>query len=328
LLLNTSKRFQDSLTNDTIDFTSGKETNFLAKIFIFGRAKNGVIDIVTKMTRLNIMRRSFAFFLSLITTILFVFILMTLIFGSFVISDSLNASFYKGTGGENTVMIVQKSHETFFSKAFNLFEDRTQENEDDFDFSESKFNYIPIQKFLNNTRPEDLQIDDRLFLEKEVEGATPSSQIEGVIENDINPGISRKSKGFLVGINNPIPKWDYYGRNPQEFDNFNPNELIIGEKLVWDLFVDPFKGWLFFQDRPTSTFTVSSILIDPFLGGNAVYMQFDKLISLYKLNRNDRNVILLNTANSSYISFLKLKLRSINPDLTVFHKKYVITRNN
>ena len=99
LIMHTTKRYQDTLVSDEIDFSTGKENNLLARIFVIKRAKKGFLDIVTKITRLNIMRKSFVFILSLITTILFVFFIITLVFGTFMISDSIATSMFVGTGG-------------------------------------------------------------------------------------------------------------------------------------------------------------------------------------------------------------------------------------
>ena len=41
----------------------------------------------------------------------------------------------------------------------------------------------------------------------------------------------KKSGGFLVGIDQQLTNWNYYGKNPKNIENFRSTELLIGEKL-------------------------------------------------------------------------------------------------
>lgn len=325
LILNTSKRYQDSLISDEIDFNQGKDTNLLASIFVFGKRINGSLKVTTRIVRLNIMRKSFLFILSLLTTILYSFLLVSIIFGSIVISDSLGYAMEQGTGGENTFIVVQESQTDFFRKSFDLYSDNVPVQVD-FNYSQSLFDINSFSTIINRQKkPDDLRIDDRLILYKEFYGTNPSEQIQGV--NSLNSGSIKRNSGFLIGIKNPIPNWQYYGQDPGMIKQ-NSNNVLIGEKLAWNLFNSPLNGRLFLSDKTTTQFSVSSLLIDPFLGGNTVYMNLNYLISFYNLDVSYRNVILLNSADMDYINLLKDQLSRDNSKLTIIDIKDSLSKND
>lgn len=317
------KSFED-LQNDKVDFNEGNDNNFLARIFIWGKkSKDGFIDIKTRIARLNIMRYSFVFIISLIINLFYAFFLISLVFGTIVVSDTASNVMMTGTGGENTAIIVKNGFEMFFKDSLLI---DSNFNISDVNLQNSFFSFqslLPILQSHNITN-----VDERIILTKEILASNPTQNIDpnDPVNTGNDPGSLRRGIVFTIGINplKAIPKWNYYGNNPV---NISSNSVFVGEKLAWEKFTNPIEGKLYFSEKTISTFTVKSIILDPMFKGNTLYMDLFYLQSFFNLNENNRNLIFISYSSVEILNQIENELQNSTLNLSIIPLNSVIKHN-
>lgn len=329
LIVNIAKRYHEDLSQDKIDFNNGKDDNIIARLFIWGRKKkDGFIDLTTRIARLNIMRHSFVFLISLIINLLYAFFLISVLFGTVIVADTTTNISNNGIGGNNTAMIVNKNYASYFETAFQ-FDSSINNNGVKFSyFTDSFFNYrnllSTIQSF-NIT-----SIDDRVIIPMNIYAQNPS-QTFNPNATPVNPGGNDfgslvQATPYIIALNpsNSIPTWDFYGTNPK---NVSGDSITIGEHFALTTFKSPMNGQLYFENNSRTIFTVKSIVLDPLFKGNTVYMDISEYISLFRPNPTLRNIIFIKVTSESMLNGLNKAIQQINPNLEVVSLNPVLTYN-
>ncbi len=326
LIVTTVKKYHEDLVQDKIDFNEGKDDNILARLFIWGRKKaDGFIDLTTRIARLNIMRHSFVFLISLIINLLYAFFLVSVLFGTVIISDTTTNISNNGIGGDNTAMIVNKNYASFFETAFQF---DSQTNSTGINFQASLFNYRNLMSVLQSFNI--TNIDDRVIIPMNIYAQNPSQNFN---PNETYNTPSGGDFGSLIKVTpyivalHPsvsIPNWNYYGENPK---NVTGDSIFVGEHFAFTTFKSPMNGQLYFESNPTTIFTIKSIVLDPLFKGDTIYMDIAKYFSLFKPNPSLRNVIFLKVPSKTIVNELNSAIQKVNPDLSVYSLNPVIAHN-
>ena len=318
------KRYHEDLIQDRIDFNNGKDDNIIARMFIWGRKNaDGFIDLTTRISRLNIMRHSFVFLISLIINILYAFFLVSVLFGTVLVSDTTTNISYSGVGGDNTAMIVNKNFASFFQESFYL---DSSQNYSNINFTSSFFSYsqvLPVLKSFNIT-----QFDDRII--------TPKNVTVRNYSMNFDPNVTYNNGGGFLGnlynlqpmvvalnLSNAIPFWNYYGQNPK---NLTGQSIAVGEQFA-NWFRDTSKGDLTFNANSKTYFFVKSVLLDPLFKGNTVYVDMPMYQSLFKSESLLRNIIFIHVSSQDMINKLASAIQKVNPDLSVYSLNGALSHN-
>lgn len=319
-------RYNEDLIQDKVDFNNGKDDNILSRLFIWGkRSKEGFIHLTTRIARLNIMRHSFVFIISIIINILYAFFIISLVFGTLIVSDTTSNISYTGIGGDNTAIIINKNYADFFTNSFQL---SSKTSTSDFNFTDSLFNYKTVVTMLTDHNLS--TIDDRIILQKNVNAYSPATNVNPNNQNN-NPsgnnlGSVRYVTPFVIAINpeHSIPFWNYYGSDPK---NITGNNLFVGEQFAYDSFQSPMDGVIRFPDSIQTAFTIKSIILDPIFKGNTLYINMNTFDSLYKPDTNLRNLLFVRIPNSDTFNAVSSELAQLNPNLSIISLHGVIAHN-
>lgn len=325
MVSNTVNRYHDDLSQDKIDFNNGRDGNIIARMFIWGkRSKEGFLKITTRLSRLNIMRNSFVFIISIIINLVYAFFIISLIFGTLVVSDTASNITYTGIGGDNTAIIVKKDLTNYFTQAFQIDSNNNQTN---FNYTYSLFNFyslMPILKSFNIS-----SIDDRIASPMVTTAFNPPINIDPNVPVN-TPGSSTFGPVTLtplvVALNtsNSIPFWNYYGSNPKTISGKN---VFVGEDFAYKGFRTPMDSILSFNSASSYLFTVKSIVLDPLFKGNTVYVSMATFQSIFKPDSSQRNLVFIKIPSGVKFSSLESAITHSNPDLSLVPLSGVVSYN-
>ena len=328
-ITNQLSRYQDSLYNDKIDFNESSENNFLVKLFIWGKKPiNGFTKITIRFSRLNIMRYSFVFIMSLLINIIYSFFLISLVFGSLVVSDSTSSIMTSGIG-ENNYLIVDSRQSEFFKKSFII--NTNYDFKMSFQYTNSLFSYSKVLNIINSSGLIDSIVDERIIIYKNMNGITPSKSIDSEKFNEgiFDSGTIKHTEGFIIGLGSSSPNspnWKFYGEDPK--DILNSNNIVVGEKLAWNLFADPLRGKVYLDENSKVMFQSKSLILDPFLKGNTMYMNLNTFGSFFNIHPDYRNMIIIHSTDEHEIKNLKTNLLKNAPQLVLLSTNDFILKNN
>lgn len=326
LVSNIVKKYHEDLIQDKIDFNNGTDNNIIARTFIWGKKNaDGFIKLTTRISRLNIMRHSFVFLISLIINLLYAFFLISVVFGTVLVSDTTTNIAYSGIGGDNTAMVVNKNYVQYFKEAFYL--DST-ENFYNVSLQNSFFNYasvLPVLKAHNISH-----FDDRIIVDKNITVRNyPTSVDPTATTNNGGPylGSVAETNAMIVALNisQAIPSWHYNGANPKQLSG---NSIFAGQQFAYHYYKDPFNGDFYFSSNSKIQFSIKSIVMDPLFKGNAVYIPTSTYLSMFKLNKYQRNMILIKVPHNTNVNQLASAIQSVNSNLTVYSLNSVLNHNS
>ena len=326
LITGTIKKYHEELVQDKIDVNNGKDDNIIARIFIWGRKSHeGFVKLTTRISRLNIMRYSFVFIISLIINLLYAFFLVSVVFGTIIISDTSNNITYTGIGGDNTLMITESSYSSFFLNSMQI---DSQTSSSTPDLSNSFFQYqnlLSVFKTYNVS-----SYDDRVVLTKNIVALNPSPNVnpnDPSNNGQNNVGSVKSVTPFIIALdpNKAISFWNYYGSNPKQITGSN---IFVGEQFAYAGFSSPMDGQLYFDGHSTIIYTIKSIILDPVFKGNTVYMDIASYDQLFKPDTSLRNVIFLKLPNQIDKTQFINAITQLNPNLSVVSLNSVIQHNN
>ena len=326
MIANHVKKYHEELIADKIDFNNGKDDNIIARLFIWGKKNaDGFINLTTRISRLNIMRHSFVFLISLIINVLYSFFLVSLLFGTIIVADTTTNISYTGIGGDNTAMIVNKDYSSFFKDSFYLDSkvSISSTNLDNSYFSLSTV--LPVLQSFNIT-----QYDDRVVFIKNVSvqnppiNVNPNDPSNSPQGNYIGSLVNARPLTIALDPTKAIPFWNYYGENPKSLTG---SSIFVGEQFAYRNFRSPMNGNLYFDANPTILFTVKSIVMDPLLNGNTLYMNMNTYQQLFRPNSALRNIIFIKVESNSILNQLTSAIEKVNPNLSVYTLSNVLQHN-
>jgi hypothetical protein len=326
-IYNITKNNQETIISEQNDPIA--HVSKVANIFIWARKVKGFTTITTKLARINILRRSHLFFLNLLTFFFLTFLLFSLVFGAFVVRDSTINAMEQGIGINNYAIVNQKLEE-FIHEGFLLYSQK------DYNYSieSTTFSQNVLKELLEEDNLTNLPIDGRLIINTNVQvrlylNPTEIHNLTGIDlkqENELAVRPSQYIDMFVIGMsmNSTIAKCQYYNQNPK---NLQGNEIAVGEWTAWNIFQDPSRSSILFPDNPTKEFFVKSVIKDPFLKGQAIYVPVDSLNSLFGYNRDDRNVIFIKIDDPALIPKVESKVKKMDQDLILIPLNPILRQN-
>ncbi|MFW9928588.1 MAG: hypothetical protein ACFFD1_04280 [Candidatus Thorarchaeota archaeon] len=274
--------------------------------------------IVTKIARINFVRtigivRSHFLSILLLTTMI-----TSLMFGSFLIRDSTITALNDGIGDSNLFIISRPDLSSFFSSGYSLFSFPSNNS----NLRMNTFSESVLTSLLHRANVDDKNIEYKLVLPVNI---ISLQNIPINSEGSASPPI--ESSIFLVGqsLSNTFSKWQFYGKQPS---NLSSSEVAIGEATAWDILKDPFDfGEEIVTNLSSNKYTVSSVLIDPFLKGKTVYLPLNTVTSLYGANNDQRNLALVKINSQSQLDLVQNFLKESPLPFTIIPLKPIINDN-
>lgn len=293
------------LKNYQVDTNFEKST--ISSFFLFAFFKNTKSRLSIKIASFNISRLSLTFILNILNYILIALIISSSIIGIIVVNDTADITM-KEAIGENSYAITKQTMEQFISRAYDLGD---QSDNLDILLDNSFYSRDLILDVLDELHISHSFLDERIILKEKLK----------ITYNLINFAYY---DSFVVGYNP-----DNFFPNFRNFALNNPKTITQNGIMFanWNLLSNPSQSSFVFDSNPNKVFKFDSLIQDPFVKGNAIYVRLDSVTqSFFAGDSNTRNVIFLKNININEINSLRTKLNSIGFSLIDMQK--IIEKNS
>lgn len=270
----------------------------------FSRAKS---KLTYKIASYNISRLSLDFIMNMLNFIFIAFLIFSSLIAVIVVNDSTVVTMQEAIG-EHSYAITKNSMAPLIEHGYDLTDQ--QNINPNLVLNNSYFSKNTIESILTKLGITKDSLDERLILYQQLK--IIFSLYDYYLYNM-----------FVVGYDK-----DQLISNFRNHAYTNPNNIKPDGSLLatWNLVSNPLDCTFVLKNYPFYIFKFTSLIQDPFVKGNVVYVNINSLISSLKLKDSSiRNVIFLKNLNQSTITDLKSQLSSIGFSLIDMQK--IIDKN-